>query len=110
MRMKGNMSRREFSKRLGMIVGGLAVAVIGVPLLILPGSGMILILLGAGLVGEGLGVDVKGWLKHVVLRFSRKDADRVGRMPSPAGGDYDARAPRRVSRSTGPRENASEKG
>ena len=76
--MKGNMSRREFSKRLGMVVGGVLVAVIGVPLLILPGSGMVLIFLGAGLVGEGFGIDVKGWLKGVVLRFSRKRAARVG--------------------------------
>ena len=105
--MKGNVSRREFSKRLGMVVGGVLVAVIGVPLLILPGSGMVLIFLGAGLVGEGLGIDVKGWLKGVVLRFSRKRAARVGEMPSPMGGARDTRS-NRPPTPAGRREDASE--
>ena len=47
------MNRREFSKRLGMVVGGTALAIIGVPLLVLPGSGMAFILVGVGLVGGG---------------------------------------------------------
>lgn len=51
--MRDDMNRRDFSKRLGKVVGGLVLAVIGVPLLILPGSGMVLILIGVGFVGQG---------------------------------------------------------
>lgn len=70
--MKDDMSRREFSGRLGKIVGGSLVALVGVPLLILPGPGVALILVGAGLVGEGLGLDVRGFLKKAVQRLEKE--------------------------------------
>lgn len=70
--MKDDMNRREFSRRLGMVLGGLAIALIGVPLLILPGSGVVLILVGIGLIGEGVGLDVRGFLKKAALRLSKR--------------------------------------
>lgn len=73
--MKDDMSRREFSGRLGKIVGGSLVALAGVPLLILPGPGVALILVGAGLVGEGLGLDVRGFLKKAMQRLEKELGD-----------------------------------
>lgn len=73
--MKDDMSRREFSGRLGKIVGGSLVALVGVPLLILPGPGVALILVGTGLVGEGLGLDVRGFLKKAVQRLEKELGD-----------------------------------
>ena len=69
--MKGNMSRREFSKRLGMVLGGLVVAIAGIPLLVLPGSGLALIFLGAGLVGEGVGLDMRALLRKAAAKLLR---------------------------------------
>ena len=86
--MKDDMSRREFSGRLGKIVGGALVALIGLPLLILPGPGVALILVGTGFVGEGLGLDVRGFLKKAVQRLDRelgssgKASERRGRTGS----------------------------
>ncbi len=65
------MSRREFSKRLGMVLGGLVVAIAGVPLLVLPGSGLALILLGIGLVGEGAGFDMRALLRKATAKLLR---------------------------------------
>lgn len=90
--MKDNMNRREFSKRLGMVVGGTALAIIGVPLLVLPGSGMAFILVGVGLVGGGIGVDVRGKLKKVARkRMSKAEknfgtGNGTGRSSAPDGG------------------------
>lgn len=73
--MKDDMSRREFSRRLVKIAGGSLVALVGVPLLILPGPGVALILVGADLVGEGLGLDVRGFLKRAVQRLDKELGD-----------------------------------
>ena len=83
--MGDDMNRRDFSKRLGKVVGGLVLAVIGVPLLILPGSGMVLILIGVGLVGQGLGIDVRGWLQRTVQKFVKKSEKNAGAASFPAG-------------------------
>ena len=79
--MKDDMSRREFSRRLGKIVGGSLVALVGVPLLILPGPGVALILVGAGLVSEGLGFDVRGFLRKAVQRLN-KELGNSGKAPA----------------------------
>ena len=92
--MKDDMSRRDFSKRLCKVVGGLVIAVIGVPLLILPGSGMVLILIGAGLVGQGLGIDVRGWLQRMVQKLAKKGEKNVDAAPFPPGKDaFEGRNP-----------------
>ena len=57
--MKDDMSRREFSRRLVKIAGGSLVALVGVPLLILPGPGVALILVGAGLLKRAVQILVK---------------------------------------------------
>lgn len=79
--MRDDMSRREFSRRLGKIAGGSLVALVGVPLLVLPGPGVALILVGAGLVGEGLGLDVRGFLKKAVQRLE-KELGNSGKAPA----------------------------
>lgn len=66
------MNRREFVKRLVMVAGGSILAIVGVPLLILPGSGMLLIVIGVGLVGEGIGFDVRGLLKTALSKAAGK--------------------------------------
>ena len=92
--MGDDMNRRDFSKRLGKVVGGLVLAVIGVPLLILPGSGMVLILIGVGLVGQGLGIDVRGWLQRTVQKFVKKSEKNAGAASFPAGKvDFEGRNP-----------------
>ncbi len=92
--MKDDMNRREFSKRLGKVVGGSVLAVIGVPLLILPGSGMVLILIGLGLVGQGLGIDVRGWLERAAQKLVRKSEKNVDGSTFPAGKDaFEGRNP-----------------
>ena len=92
--MGDDMSRRDFSKRLGKVVGGSMLAVIGVPLLILPGSGVVLILIGVGLVGQGLGIDVRGWLQRAVQKLVKKSEKNVDAAPFPAGKDaFEGRSP-----------------
>ena len=81
------MNRRDFSKRLGKVVGGLVLAVIGVPLLILPGSGMVLIVIGVGLVGQGLGIDVRGWLQRTAQKLIKKSEKNVDAASFPADKD-----------------------
>ncbi len=83
--VRGDMSRREFSKRLVMVIGGALLAVIGVPLLVLPGSGMVLILLGAGLVGEGFGLDVRGIITRMLARAKREMGAVGGKVPPMSG-------------------------
>lgn len=85
--MGNDMNRRDFSKRLGKVVGGLVLAVIGVPLLILPGSGMVLIVIGVGLVGQGLGIDVRGWLQRTAQKLIKKSEKNVDAASFPAGKD-----------------------
>ena len=85
--MRDDMNRRDFSKRLGKVVGGLVLAVIGVPLLILPGSGMVLILIGVGFVGQGLGIDVRGWLQRAAQKLIKKSEKNVDGATFPAGKD-----------------------
>ena len=74
--MRGDMNRREFSKRLVLIVGGTLLAIVGVPLLILPGPGLALILLGVGLVGEGFGLNMRALIKRALKRAREKDEGR----------------------------------
>ena len=85
--MRDDMNRRDFSKRLGKVVGGLVLAVIGVPLLILPGSGMVLILIGVGLVGQGLGIDVRGCLQRAAQKLIKISEKNVDGATFPAGKD-----------------------
>lgn len=85
--MGNDMNRRDFSKRLGKVVGGLVLAVIGVPSLILPGSGMVLIVIGVGLVGQGLGIDVRGWLQRTAQKLIKKSEKNVDAASFPAGKD-----------------------
>ena len=92
--MRDDMNRRDFSKSLGKVVGGLVLAVIGVPLLILPGSGMVLILIGIGLVGQGLGIDVRGWLQRTAQKLIKKCEKNVDGATFPAGEDaFEGRNP-----------------
>lgn len=92
--MRDDMNRREFSKRLGKVVGGLVLAVIGVPLLILPGSGMVLILMGVGLVGQGLGIDMRGWLQRAAQKLIKKSEKNVDGATFPVGEDaFEGRNP-----------------
>ena len=92
--MRDDMNRREFANRLSKVVGGLVLAVIGVPLLILPGSGMVLILIGVGLVGQGLGIDVRGWLQRTVQKLVKKSEKNVDGATFPAGKDaFEGRNP-----------------
>lgn len=72
--MRDDTSRREFVKRLGMVLGGLAIALVGVPLLILPGSGLVLIIGGLALAGKGIGLDVKSLARKCLKRLSGEDA------------------------------------
>ena len=72
------MNRREFVKRLVMVAGGLILAIVGVPLLILPGSGMLLIVIGVGLVGEGIGFDVRDLLKTALSKAAGKVGTTAG--------------------------------
>lgn len=92
--MRDDMNRRDFSKRLGKVVGGLVLAVIGVPLLILPGSGMVLILIGVGFVGQGLGIDVRGWLQRAAQKLIKKSEKNVDGATFLAGKDaFEGRNP-----------------
>ena len=92
--MRDDMNRRDFSKRLGKVVGGFVLAVIGVPLLILPGSGMVLILIGVGFVGQGLGIDVRGWLQRAAQKLIKKIEKNVDGATFPAGKDaFEGRNP-----------------
>lgn len=96
--MKDDMSRRELTKRVSMIVVGLVLAFIGVPLLILPGPGLALILIGAGLIGEGTGFDARGWLESFALKFTQGSGGTAGRTPVPASGGERSRASRHEAR------------
>lgn len=105
--MRNDMSRREFVKRLCMVLGGLAIAIVGVPLLILPGSGLVLIVGGLALAGKGVGLDVKGLARKYLRSLSRRDVRHPDESPHLAEKDE---RPSAGSQKAHVDENASKKG
>ncbi|MGH8173247.1 MAG: PGPGW domain-containing protein [Rhodanobacteraceae bacterium] len=51
-RYRRNKARAGLVRKFAIIGGGLALVVIGIALLVLPGPGLLLMLLGAGLIAE----------------------------------------------------------
>ena len=55
------------------VFGGIALILLGIVLLVLPGPGMLCILLGVAVIGEGLGLKTMGKLKAKIEELKRKE-------------------------------------
>ena len=81
-RYRRNTARAGMVRKFAIIGGGVVLLLIGIALLVLPGPGLLLMLLGAGLIAEESSIAAR-LLDRIDLAVHRIRARRAARLNNP---------------------------